>query len=476
MYTFLIGIGVYFLLMALIGYWAGRRVKTMEDYLVAGRRLPFYLAVPTIVATWFGAGSCMGVSGTVYGHGFYGVLADPFGCSLALVIAGLFFAAPFRRMRLLTVSDLFRKYYGPRFELVATVMVIPFYLGTLAAQMLAMGYVFHIISGVTPAIGILVGSLVIVFYTVAGGIWAVTITDFIQFGLLVVGLFLIVPVCLGQVSDPGAVWNTFLGEFSKIAPHNQSGSNFIPYVGRILLTGLGAILGQDLLQRSMASRTESVARWSAVTGALFYLALGLIPLFIGIAGRSIYPNLEQPELLIPLLAKEFLSPLTFTIFACGLFAAIMSTADSYLLAGGSLVTHNIILRRWPDCTEKVKVRLLRSVNIAIALLALLLAFRGTSIFDLMVHSGAALFVALFVPASAALFWKGANTSAAWGGLIGGSSGWIAYIISHIAELSTSHEEVLFSAAAVGALVSLVAYFGVSYLRNKIPFTRMATSH
>lgn len=460
-WIFILGISFYFLLMALIGYFASRKVQTMEDYLIAGRRLPFYLALPTVVATWFGAGSSMGVSGAVYSQGFYGVIADPFGCSLALLIAGLFFAAPFRRLRLLTISDLLEKAYGDRFGKVSSLIVLPFYIGTLASQMLAMGYVFQIVTGARLEVGILLGALIVVTYTISGGMWAVTLTDFIQFGLLSLGLIILLPICFEHVKDGKAVFSTFLNEFRTIIPHDGNPSfSWLSYSGRVLMTGLGAIMGQDLLQRFLASRSETVARYSGIVGAIAYMLLGLIPLFIGIAGREIIPGLETAEQLIPLLAKEYLSPIAFTIFACGLFSAIMSTADSYLLAGTTLVTNNVILKVWPVSQEKKKIFLLRVVNLLIACIAFALAFTGQSIFNLMVHSGTILFVAIFVPTSAALFWKGANTPAAWCSVITGIAGWLGFILSG----ESLTEDHLYAGASFGALISLIAYVGTSLVR------------
>jgi solute:Na+ symporter, SSS family len=458
MLIFFFVMGVYFILMTWIGYRAGRNVNTMEDYVIAGRRLPFWIAVPTIVATWFGAGSSMGVSGTVYSQGFYGVLADPFGCSLALLITGLFFAVPFRRLRLLTLSDLLSKYYGPTFERVSTFLMVPFYIGTLASQMLAMGYVFHIVGGISPQLGTLIGSLIVVIYTVAGGMWAVSLTDCIQFILMITGLVVLLPVCFENLQDNQAtVFNVIGQEFKTLVPFQQENVDWLAYSGRLLMTGLGAIMGQDLLQRSFASKSESVARWSAISGSVIYFVLGLIPLFIGIAGRYIMPGLEQPEQLIPLMAKKFLNPLTFALFACGLLSAIMSTADSYLLAGTSLLTNNILLKIWPVKQESRKIRLLRIVNILLALFSLGLAFSGYTIFDMMVHSGAMLFVAIFVPVSAALFWDRANVPAAWSGLFSGIVAWAGFLIWNRAGLSVNAEDVLFSAAAFGGGISLLGY-------------------
>lgn len=462
---FIAGISLYFLTMILVGYLASRRITTMHDYLIAGRRLPYFLAVPTIVATWFGAGSCMGVSGTVYSQGFYGVIADPFGCALALIIAGLFFAIPFRRLGLLTVSDILYKSYGSTFERVATILTIPFYIGTLASNMLAMGYIFQIVSGGSVEWGILLGSLIVLLYTVTGGMWAVTLTDFIQLGLLTIGLILVVPICFEHSKDLPLVSKTFFNEFTTLIPNNTSNMNWTAYLGRILMTGLGAIMGQDLIQRLLASRNEKVARSSAITAGFLYMGLGLIPLFIGIAGRDILPNLEKPEQLIPLLAQQYLSPLAFTVFACGLLAAIMSTADSYLLAGTSLVVNNVILKIYPLQSEKNKIKLLRWTNIFFALSALALALSGPTIFDLMVHSGATLFVSILVPTCAALFWKSTNRFAAWGALIGGLIAWMGYIVFNYSAFENQYEEMLFSAAIFGAIASLMMYIGLVLVKN-----------
>ena len=440
-----------------IGYLASRHIKTLEDYLITDRRLTLFLAVPTIVATWFGAGSCMGVSGTVYGQGFYGVMADPFGCSLALIIMGLFFAAPFRRLKLTTISDLLAKAYGSRFETVSTLMMLPFYVGTLASQMVAMGYIFHVITGNNPHIGMLIGTLIVVIYTVSGGMWAVTVTDFLQFALLFVGLMLILPICFDQVSDQKMLMDSFFSEFSSLLPKRQSGPDWLAYLGRILMTGLGAIMGQDLIQRFLACRSEGVARTSAILGGGVYFLLGLIPLFVGVAGRFIFPELDQHELLIPLLAKEFLSPVVFVVFACGLLSAIMSTADSYLLAGAALVTKNLLVKQVPNASEKSKILLVRVVSVGISIVALLLALSGQTIFNLMVHSGALLFVAVFAPVTAALFWRLANLFAAWASVICGVGSWMGFLYFDPLRYGSAYEDKLFAAALFGASFSLGSY-------------------
>lgn len=462
MMLFVFWISIYLVVMTLIGHLSNKRVKTLEDYLIAGRKLPFNLVVPTLVATCFGAGSCLGVSGSVYSQGFYAVIADPFGCSLALLIAGFFYAVPFRKLGVITISDLLAKSYGRHFELSATLLMVPFYAGTLASQMLAMGHAFEIFLGGSFEYGVLIGSFVIVMYTVTGGMWAVTITDFVQLVLLVIALLLVLNISLTQVSDLEATFKAFFHEFTLMGPRANMPLSNLSYAGRLLMTGLGCVMGQDFIQRILSSKSGQVARNSTVCAAFIYFTIGLIPLFIGVAGREIIPNLNNAEQLIPVLAKTYMSPLAFTLFACGLLSAIMSTADSYLLAGTSLIAKNIVFRIWPIASERAKIRLVRIINILLALVALGLAFSGQTIFDLMVHSGATLFVAIFVPTSAALFLKKASLQAAWSSLCAGLVTWVGFIVfASYRYKGLTYDDILFSAAAFGGIFSLLAYTAVA---------------
>ncbi|HPE85203.1 MAG TPA: hypothetical protein PLO43_03390, partial [Chlamydiales bacterium] len=245
-----VGFAFYFLLVTGLGIFASRRVKTVDDYLVADRKLPFWILLPTIVATWYGAGSCMGVAGTVYAEGCSSVLADPFGCSLALLIAGIFFAGPMRRMRLLTVCDILGKNYGKKSEIFASLSMMPFYIGTLAAQMVALGYLCHIVTDLPIVIGICIASLIVLTYTMVGGMWAVSITDVFQLLFLTGGLIAIffkmpMPENLGI-------------ELKTLLPTRATFG--LSYVGQILMTGLGAIMGQDLIQRFLSAKNASSAK------------------------------------------------------------------------------------------------------------------------------------------------------------------------------------------------------------------------
>ena len=144
------GVLIYMACMLIVGYWSSKRIKNLADFLVAGRRLPFYLAVATLFATWFGAGSCMGASGTAYSKGLMGVIADPFAAGLSLILAGLFYVAFLRRLELLTVTDIFGRYYSKNSEIFASILMVPVYIGWLGSQMVALGYIFNVLTGIDP--------------------------------------------------------------------------------------------------------------------------------------------------------------------------------------------------------------------------------------------------------------------------------------------------------------------------------------
>src|SRR5205814_1597646 len=129
---------LYLLITIAIGLWAARRVHNSKDYVVAGRSLPLYMNTATVFATWFGAESVLSVSVEFSKSGLGGIIADPFGSSMCLVIVALFFARAFYRMDLLTIGDFYRKRYGRTMELGTSVVIAVSYLGWTAAQLTAL--------------------------------------------------------------------------------------------------------------------------------------------------------------------------------------------------------------------------------------------------------------------------------------------------------------------------------------------------
>lgn len=179
-------VGAYMLIMLGIGYWTSKRIKGTADYIVAGRRLGWWLSIGTIFATWFGAETCMGSSRTANEEGFLGVIADPFGAGLCLILAGILFAKFFHQRKYQTIVDFFEVRYGKSVGRAMSVIYIPVYLGWVAAQLLAFGIILNKLTGMPEHTSIVVSTLVVVVYTYWGGMWAVSVTDLIQMVIVVV--------------------------------------------------------------------------------------------------------------------------------------------------------------------------------------------------------------------------------------------------------------------------------------------------
>ncbi|MCA9712408.1 MAG: hypothetical protein KDK70_41615, partial [Myxococcales bacterium] len=167
---------LYLGVMVALGAWAQRRVETVEDYVLAGRRLGLGLATPTLLATWFGAGTLLAATDEVRAEGLRAAALDPLGAGVCLVLAGLLVARPLWRMGLLTLPDFYGRRFGPRAERVAALVMVPGYFGWIAAQLVALSEIVDLYLGVPVAWSLPLVAALGAAYTLTGGMWAVTLT------------------------------------------------------------------------------------------------------------------------------------------------------------------------------------------------------------------------------------------------------------------------------------------------------------
>ena len=198
---------VYLLVTIAIGLMAAKRVQNSADFAIAGRHLPMAMIVTTTFATWFGSETVLGIPAKFVNGGLHGVVEDPFGAGFCLIFVGLFFAGKLYRMTLLTISDYFRERYGRTVEVVCSLIIMVSYLGWVSAQVTALGLVFNLLSDgvVSMELGMVIGVVSILAYTLFGGMWSVAITDFIQMIILVVGLSILAVFAAGQAGGADKV-------------------------------------------------------------------------------------------------------------------------------------------------------------------------------------------------------------------------------------------------------------------------------
>ena len=436
--------------MLAIGIISARRIGNADEFVVAGRRLPLWLCTSTLVATWISAGTVMGAAGAAYEDGFLGVIAVPFAAALVLLLVGLFFARMLRRLRLLTVVGFFKSRYGDTAGMLAAVAICITNVGWAGSQLVAFGYILHALVGISTTAGVLIATAIVLLYTAAGGMWAVALTDFIQVLILTVGLVLMLPLVISDLGGVGAVMAALPEGSFRIIPHQHDLGSWLHYLRAWVIVGLGSLASQSILQRTFSSRDESVAQNSAYLGAIGYLIVGMIPVFLGMAGAIALPGLGDPELVVPELAMRHLHPVLMAIFVGALLAAIMSSADSALLAPASVVASDILPFFFPWISDRGRLMSARIAVPVLGLTALVIALYVRTIYSLMLDAVSVTLVCMAAPLIAGIWWSRANR---WGALTGMFAGVTTWLLSGSLFPTLPADLFGFFASAIGLLTA-----------------------
>ncbi len=424
-----IGVGIYLVVMLSIGVYASKRASTSaSDFIVAGRRMPIWICSATIVATWFGGGTMMGAAGASYESGLLGVIADPFGGALCLFLVGFFFVRIFRRLRLLTFIDFFENRYGKTASTIAAVGSISSNVGWTGALLVAFGFVFQTLTGVPLEIGIIGGAIVVFIYTVAGGMWAVALTDFVQMVIIALGLVSLLIVVLIDVGGWGNIGPHLPEDTFRMTPKEGNAATWLNYFRAWLIFGLADVSAQTLMQRAFSARDEQTAQNSFYLAGFGHLSLGLIPVTLGIIASVTMPGLTDPETVIPQMAQAHLHPAAIAIFVGALLAAIMSSADSALLAAASIFSTNILPLFKPEVSDRHRLLATRIAIPVFGSIAVYVALRVQVVYNLILDANSVILVCVTVPFIVGVWWPQANRSGALASMAMGFLIWFVAII------------------------------------------------
>ena len=466
-YTLISSVVLYLLATLAIGVWAGTRIKSTSDFAVAGRSLPLIMVVTTTFATWFGAETVMGIPARFVQGGLNSIVEDPFGAGTCLILVGMFFAARLYKLNLLTIGDYYRQRYGKGIEVFCSLAIILSYLGWVAAQITALGLVFSVLTNgaMSEAAGMIVGTMAVLIYVVAGGFLAVAITDFIQMIVLVVGLTII---AFFSADLAGGAGNVFAmaeqKDLWKFLPP-PSFHDIAFFVGAAVTMMFGSIPQQDVFQRVMSAKNAPTARTGAMIGGASYILFAFVPMFIvasavlvmGQSGLDMAKNDYQR--LLPTFVMTKMPLAMQIIFFGALLSAIKSTSSATLLAPSTSFVENILKNLRPAMTDRQRLFAVRCSIVAFAasVLAYAIAMQGTTIYELVSSAYQVTLVAAFVPLVTGLYWKRATTQGAIVSIAAGLVVWIACFpqISSLGEHFPGQLAGLF-AAFIGMVVGSLA--------------------
>lgn len=385
MNVLLISVLAYVVLQLAVGVIVSRRIRGEDDYLVAGRRLGPIIATATIFATWFGAETCIGSAGAIYEEGLAGGRADPFGYALCIFLMGGFFAATLWRRKFITIADLFRTRFGPVAEKIAVLLMVPTSLLWAAAQVRAFGQILAASSDLELNVAIAIAAGVVIAYTAMGGLLADAVTDLIQGTVLILGLFIVAVAVFAGSNGGDALASAFETERLRMT---ADGESILGMIESWSIPIIGSLFAQELVARTLASRSAAVARNACFAAGSIYVAIGLIPVLLGLAGPALVPGLEHGEQILPRIAQEYLPTALYVVFAGALVSAILSTVDSSLLAASALTSHNLVIPMMTSSTDKQRLRIARGLVIAYGVLAYAMAMSAEGVYALVEEASA----------------------------------------------------------------------------------------
>lgn len=426
---------IYLLVTIGIGLWAARRVKNTTDFAIAGRHLPMYMIITTTFATWFGSEIVLGVPAKFIEGGLRNVVEDPFGAGMCLILVGLFFAAKLYRMSLLTISDYYRKRYGRVVEVACSLIIMLSYLGWVSAQVTALGLVFNLLSGgtISTTLGMTIGVVSILAYTLFGGMWSVAVTDFLQMIILVVGLLVLAFVASDMA---GGAWQVIdlarSRDLFKFWPEPKMHDILFFFAAAITMM-LGSIPQQDVFQRVMSANSVKAATRGTVIGGSAYILFAFVPMFLVTSALIIMPEqaaallAQDPQKVLPTLVMDKMPFFMQVLFFGALLSAIKSCASATLLAPSVTFTENIWGQFRPQRSEREHLLTMRISVLVFAAAVLLYSVKmeGTPIYELVSGAYQVPLVGAFVPLVFGLYWKRATTQGAVLAVLLGVGVWLA---------------------------------------------------
>jgi solute:Na+ symporter, SSS family len=340
---------LYLVAMVGIGLWASRRAHDAEDYRVAGRRLGPGFYTGTMAAVVLGGASTVGGVGLGFQYGLSGMwLVVAIATGLAAL--SLFFAGRIQSLKVFTVSQMLQLRYGEGGGTKASSFVMLAYTVMLSVTSTsAYAAIFSVLFPIDRTWAILLGGVVVVAYSVLGGMWSITLTDMMQFVFMTAGIFVILlPFSLSAAGG----WSG-LAERLDASFFTWNGMGTQAIITMFVVYGFGMLIGQDIWQRVFTARSPQVARWGGLTAAAYVGLYGFAGAVIGMAAAVLAPDLASPDDAFATMAQQYVPVgLGGVVLAAGV-AAMMSTASGALIASATVARVDVVptlkalLRRGP---------------------------------------------------------------------------------------------------------------------------------
>ncbi|MEE8619084.1 MAG: sodium:solute symporter family protein [Dehalococcoidales bacterium] len=417
--TELIIIILYFLGMLAIGVVSRRKSREADDFFVAGRKSSSLFITGSLLATIIGGSATVGMAGLGFKQGLTGAWWLLVG-SIGLVFLGLFFAKKVRRLALYTLPELVEKQYDRRMALASSVLIVVAWVGITAAQIIAAGKILSIIGIGSPALWMVIFTVIFVAYTVLGGQYAIIRTDTIQAVIIFAGISGGLALLLSRLGGWGGLQSSLSPEQFAFPLSSQFGGTEL--VTLLLLVGLTYVVGPDMYSRLFCAKDDRTARASTFWTALFIIPVAFAITLIGMGAAALFPEIA-PEQALPMVIKEVFSPLLGGIVLAALLCAVMSSADTTLLSASTILMVDIVGWFRPSVNQSKVIPRSRWVIVLLGICSLIVALALKGVISALLFAYTIYTCGVILPVIAGFFKNKLKVtpSGARAALIGGGS-------------------------------------------------------
>ncbi|MBU8878408.1 sodium:solute symporter family protein [Bacillus sp. FJAT-29790] len=458
---------IYFLIVLWIGYYTMKKISSFDDYSVAGRSMPMALVYATIGATLVGGGATIGRVSFVYETGIVVFLAL-LGVVISQVLSGFFLAPRIRTMKnIYTIGDIMDFYFGRSGQLISSIIAFLFMASLFGVQVLAMGRILEPITGLPFVPLCIIGTLIIIAYTWAGGLLAVIYTDAVQFILLIAS---IATASLLGVHQMGGM-TEIIEKVGAINPDNLvifgGPWTFSVFISAFLAFLLGDTLAPYYIQRYASSKTASVSKWSTVSFGVTYIFLTIVIMVIGLIGIIIFPDMKG-DLVFVNFVKSYLPVGMVGIVFGGLLAVVMSTGSSLLNTAAVIYTrdiHSKLINK--SATDKSLLNTTKYATLIVGIVGIVISLLIPNVMNLMLYTYTLWAPSILPPLVIALIWGGPSERKV--SPYAGPPAIIAGMLMTIIWLNFLGEPFGIPGIVMGIVTNLVV-FGITHIMtaNKIP--------
>jgi SSS family solute:Na+ symporter len=417
-------VGFYLVAMIAVGVFLSRRVQSASDFLLAGRKLGLALTTATLAAVQLGAGVILGGAELGAEAGAWPGMWSGIGCGAGLFVAG-FVASRMRSEGSYVPLDYFGRRYGEikAVRVWAWLSNIPSLLGIFVAQVMASGYVFTLF-GYSYTQGVWAAGVVIMVYSVVAGMWGAVVTDFIQVGIIMLGMPVVLFAVTGQASANLSVAGLLSTPFVPDGMETRAVFIILPFL-------LSISVSYDAFMRYQSARSNAVAKWGCILAGFLVVGISFCAGLVGAAGKAIHPELENGSVL-PHMIQTSLSPVLAGVVLSALLAAAMSSANCLLLSLAGCFSrdlYNKVLNPTKTLDELPRATLLsRAVVVGAVLVGILVALQARGILYTMIIFNYPYMGSMLVPLLGGVLWRGATTKAAIAAMVvGGIVGLVSFL-------------------------------------------------